>query len=97
MCESQNSIVNFKMTTWNKNELMTKETYNEILKSIIKNSEAKDAMYIIEHFNMNLVNQQPHMLKATQVAESIIYPHFIQYKMKTDALPIPSPGERVYG
>ena len=61
---------------------MTKETYNQILKSIIRNNEVKDAMHIIEHFNMHLVSEQPHMLKATQVAESIIYGHFIQYKTK---------------
>ena len=67
VCESQNSIMNFKRITWNENELMTKETYNKILKSIIKNNEAKDAMYIIEYFNMNLVNEQLHMLKATKL------------------------------
>ena len=36
VCESQNSIMNFKRITWNKSELMTKETYNQILKSIIR-------------------------------------------------------------
>ena len=86
-------IMNFKRITWNKSELMKKETYNQILKSIIRNNEAKDAMDIIEHFNMHLVNEQPHMLKATQVAESIIYGHFIQYKTKTGALPVPPQGK----
>ena len=91
--ESQNLIMNFRRITWNESELMTKETYNKILKSIIRNNEAKDAMYIIEHFNMHLVNEQLHMLKATQVAESIIYTHFIQYKTKTGALPVPPLGK----
>ena len=46
-------------------------------------------MHIIEHFNMYLVNEQLHMLKATQVAESNIYGHFIQYKTKISAIPVP--------
>ena len=72
---------------------MTKETYNQILKSIIRNNEVKDAMHIIEHFNMHLVNEQLHMLKATQIAESNIYGHFIQYKTKTSAIPVPPQGK----
>ena len=93
VCESQNSIINFKKVTWNKNELMTKQTHNEILKSIIRNNEVKNAMYIIEHFNMYLVNEQLHTLKATQVAVSIIYPHFIKFHTKADVLPVPLPGK----
>ena len=85
--------MNFKRITWNESELMTKETYNQILKSIIRNNEVKDAMDIIEHFNMHLVNEQPQMLKATQVAESIIYSYFIQYKTKTGTLPVPPLGK----
>ena len=73
---------------------MTKQTYNDILKNIIKSNEAKDAMYIIENFNMNLLNEQLHMLKVTQVAESIIYPYFIKFNTKTGSLPVPSPGKK---
>ena len=36
------------------------------------------------------------MLKATQVAESIIYTHFIQYKTKTGALPVPPQGKSLW-
>ena len=73
---------------------MTKKTYNEILKNIIKNNDPKDAMYIIEHFNMNLVDEQPHMLKASQVAEGIIYPYFIKFAAKNDVFSNTSNGGR---
>ena len=49
-------------------------------------------MYIIKHFNVNLVDEQQHMLKATQVAEGIIYPYFIKFGMKNDVFPVPLLG-----
>ena len=92
VCESRSMIINFKHVPWDRATLMTKEEYNKILIKILRNNDPKDAMYIIEHFNINLLNEQQHMLKATQVAECIIYPHLIPFTLKKKAFPLPPPG-----
>ena len=69
----------------------TKEENNKILIKILRNKDPKDSMYIIEHFNINLLNEQQHMLKATQVADCIIYPHLIPFTLKKKAFPLPLP------
>ena len=72
---------------------MTKHKYNEILLKIIRNNDPRDAMYIIEHFNMDLVNNHQHMLKATHVGECKIYPYLIPFTLKKKAFPVPPPGK----
>ena len=54
-------------------------------------------MYIIEHFNMNLVNDQQHMLKANHVVECIIYLYLIPYTLRKKAFPLPPPGKEEDG
>ena len=93
VCESRSQIIKFKEVTWNRDTLMTKEKYNEILLKIITNNYSRDAMYIIEHFNMNLVNDQQHMLKAAHVAECIICPYLIPFTLKKKAFPLAPPGK----
>ena len=41
------------------------------------------------HFNMNLVNQQPHMQTAAHIAEYVVYTNYKPHLLKDDVFPVP--------
>ena len=45
-----------------------------------------------EHFNMNLVNQQPYMQIAAKIAEYVVYTNYRPHLLKDDVFAIPPVG-----
>ena len=66
---------------------MNKELYNGMVQNC-----AKNVIYHMEHFNMNLVNQQPHMQTAAKIAEYLVYTNYKPHLLKDDVFPIPPVG-----
>ena len=53
---------------------------------------AKKVIYQIEHFNMKLANQQPHMQTAAKIAEYVVYTNYKPHLLKDDVFPVPPVG-----
>ena len=71
---------------------MNKEMHNGMLHNLVYGDCAKNVIYQMEHFNMNLVNQQPHMQTAAKIAEYIVYTNYKPYLLKDDIFPVPPVG-----
>ena len=73
--------------------MTTKKIYNMILMHILKNQQPKDAVYNIEHFNLELTKKMPHLMKTTQLAEFLIYSNYISLQLTEGIFPVPPIGE----
>ena len=51
---------------------MKKEMYNRMLQNLVYSDCATNVIYQMEHFNMNLVKQQPHMQTAAKIGSICI-------------------------
>ena len=71
---------------------MKKELYNGMVQNLVYGDCAKNVKYQMEHFNMNLVNQEPHMQTAAKIAESVVYTNYKPLLLKDDVFPIPPVG-----
>ena len=71
----------------------TKKIYNMILMHILKNQQPKDAVYNIEHFNLELTKKMLHLMKTTQLAEFLIYSNCIPFQLTERIFPVPPIGE----
>ena len=64
-----------------------------ILMHILNNQQPKDAVYNIEHFNLELTKKMPHLIKTTQLAEFLIYSNYIPFQLTEGIFPVPPIGE----
>ena len=60
---------------------------------ILKNQQTKDAVYNIEHFNLELTKKMPHLMKTTQLAEFLIYSNYIPFQLTEGIFPVSPFGE----
>ena len=71
---------------------MNRELYNGMGQNLVYGDCAKNVIYQMEHFNMNLVNQQPHMQTAAKIAEYVVHTNYKPHLLKDDVFPIPPVG-----
>ena len=70
LCRARQRLINMTNIHWEfQCQMTTKKIYNIILMHILKNQQPKDAVYNIEHFNLELTKKMPHLMKTTQLAE----------------------------
>ena len=74
-------------------QMTTRKIYNMILMHILKNQQPKDALYNIEHFNLELTKKMSHLMKTTQLAEFVIYSNCIPFQLTEGIFPVPPIGE----
>ena len=74
-------------------QMTTKKIYNMILMHILKNQQPKDAVYSIEHFNLEATKKMPHLMKTTQLAEFFIYSNYIPFQLTEGIFSVPPIGE----
>ena len=74
LCRARQKLINATHIHWeSEGQMTTKKIYKMILMHILKNQQPKDALYSIEHFNLELTKKMPHLIKTTQFAEYLIY------------------------
>ena len=74
-----------------KGQMTTKKIYNMILMHILKNQQPKDAVYNIEHFNLEATKKMK--MKTTQLAEFLIYSNYTPFQLTEGIFPVPPIGE----
>ena len=92
LCRARDKLITTRRMIWNPKWLMNKEMYNGMLHNLVYGDCAKNVIYQIEHFNMNLVNQQPHMQTAAKIAEYVVYTNYKPHLLKDDIFPVPPVG-----
>ena len=75
-------------------QMTTKKIYNMILIYILKNQQLKDAVYNIEHFNLELTKKMLHLMKITQLAKYLMYSNYIPFQLTEGIFPVPPIGEK---
>ena len=63
-----------------------------MLHNLVYGDCAKNVIYQMEHFNMNLVNQQPHMQTAAKIAEYVAYTNYKPHLLRDNIFPVPPVG-----
>ena len=67
LCSDRYKLITTRRMIWNPKWLMKKEMYNGMLQNLVYSDCATNVTYQIEHFNINLVKQQPHMQTAAKI------------------------------
>ena len=94
LCRARQRLINTTHIHWeSEGQMTTKKIYKMILMHILKNQQPKDALYNIEHFNLELTKKMPHLIKATQLAEFLIYSNYIPFQLTEGIFPVPLIGE----
>ena len=94
LCRARQRLINMTHIHWESQGQMTnKKIYNMILMHILKNQQPKDAVYNIEHFNLEATKKMPHLMETTQLAEFLIYSNYIPLQLTEGIFPIPPTGE----
>ena len=87
-------LINMTHIHWESHgQMTTKRIYNMILMHILKNQQTKDAVYNIEHFNLELTKKMPHLMKTTQLAEFLISSNYIPFQFTEGIFPVSPFGE----
>ena len=74
LCRARQRLINATHIHWeSEGQMTTKKIYNMILMHILNNQQPKDAVYNIEHFNLELTKKMLHLIKTTQLAEFLIH------------------------
>ena len=95
LCRARQRLINMTQIHWESHDQMTtKKIYNMIPIHILKNQQPKDAVYNIEHFNLELTKKMPHLIKTTQLAEFLIYSIYIPFQLTEGIFPVPPFGEK---
>ena len=63
-----------------------------MLENLVYGDCAKNVIYHVKNFHMNVISQQPHMQTVTQIAEYMVYTNYKPHLLKDDVFPIPPPG-----
>ena len=92
LCRARDKLIGGRRMIFNPYRLMKKQMYNGILQNLVYRHCAKNVMYQMEKFNMNLVSQQPHMQTAAHIAEYVVYTNYKSYLLKDDVFPFPPVG-----
>ena len=92
LCRARDKLITTRRMIWNPKWLMKKELYNGMVQNLVYGDCAKNVIYQMEHFNMNLVNQQAHMQTAAKIAEYVVYTNYKPHLLKDDVFPIPPVG-----
>ena len=94
LCRARQRLINATHIHWeSEGQMTTKKIYNMILMHILNNQQPKDAVYNIEHFNLELTKKMPHLIKTTQLAEFLIYSNYIPFQLTEGIFPVPPIGE----
>ena len=94
LCRARQRLINATHIHWeSEGQMTTKKIYKMILMHILKNQQPKDALYNIEHFNLELTKKMPHLIKTTQLAEFLIYSNYIPFQLTEEIFPVPPIGE----
>ena len=94
LCRARQRLINATHIHWeSEGQMTTKKIYNMILMYILNNQQPKDAVYNIEHFNLELTKKMPHLIKTTQLAEFLIYFNYIPFLLTEGIFPVPPIGE----
>ena len=67
LCRDRDKLITMRRMIWNPRWLMKKEMYNGMLQNLVYSNCETNVIYQMEHFNMNLVKQQPHMQTAAKI------------------------------
>ena len=92
LCRARDKLITTRRMIWNPKWLVKKEMYNGMLQILVYGDCAKNVIYQMEHFNMNLVKQQPHMQTAAEIAECVVYTNYKPHLLKDDIFPVPPVG-----
>ena len=65
--------------------------YSGMLKNLVYGDCAKNVIYHVKNFHMNVISQQPHMQTVTQIAEYMVYTNYKPHLLKDDVFPVPPP------
>ena len=94
LCRAKQKLINATHIHWeSEGQMTTKKIYKMILMHILKNQQPKDALYNIEHFNLEFTKKMPHLIKPTQMAEFLIYSNYISFQLTEGIFPVPPIGE----
>ena len=94
LCRARQRLINATHIHWeSEGQMTTKKIYKMILMHILKNQQPKDALYNIEHFNLELTKKMPHLIKTTQLAAFLIYSNYIPFQLTEGIFPVPPIGE----
>ena len=63
-----------------------------MLENLVYGDCAKNVIYHVKNFHMNVISQQPHMQTVTQIAEYMVHTNYKPHLLKDDVFPIPPPG-----
>ena len=85
-------LIGGRRMIFNPYRLMKKQMYNGILQNLVCGDCAKNVIYQMEKFNMNLVSQQLHMQTAAHIAEYVVYTNYKPHLLKDDVFPVPPVG-----
>ena len=92
LCRATDKLITTRRMIWNPKWLMKKELYNGMVQNWVYGDCAKNVTYQMEHFNMNLVNQQPHIQTAAKIGKYMVYTNCKHHLLKDDVFPIPPVG-----
>ena len=92
LCRARQRLVNMMYIHWETHgEMTTKKVYNMILMHIMS-TQPKDAVYNIEHFNLEVIKKMPYLMK-THLAEFLIYSNYIPYTLIEGIFPVSPIGQ----
>ena len=90
LCRARQRLINAIHIHWeSEGQMTTKKIYNMVLMHILNNQQPKDAVYNIEHFNLELTKKMLHLIKTTQLAEFLIYSNYIPFQLTEGIFPVP--------
>ena len=92
LCRARDKLIGGRRMIFNPYRLMKKQMYNGILQNLVYGDCAKNVIYQMEKFNMNLVSQQLHMQTAAHIAEYMVYTNYKPHLLKDDVFPVPPVG-----
>ena len=94
LCRARQRLINATHIHWeSEGQMTTNKIYNMIMMHILNNQQPKDAVYNIEHFNLELTKKMSHLIKTTQLAEFLIYSTCIPFQLTEGIFPVPPIGE----
>ena len=94
LCRARQRLINMTHIHWESHgKMTTKKIYNMILMHILKNQQPKDAVYNIEHFNLQATKKMPHLMKPTQLVEFLICSNYIPFQLTEGIFPVPPSEE----
>lgn len=77
---------------WNKEQLMTHNTYVKKINQAIQTMDPRIAMFSINCFNNEIAKEQHHMVKIVQVGEQFIYHTYSPFQLEDGMFPVPPIG-----